>query len=215
MIVLIGCEFSGVVRRAFARRGHFAISVDLLPAEDGAGWGTNDYSLGWHYQGDLIDFLYNDCMGIRENGEFDLGIFHPECTYLCNSGVRWLFDPFMRKQQERWEKLDKAAEFYKKCREAPIKRKAVENPRMHKYAIERIGSKATQFIQPWQFGHGEIKATGLELINLPELKPTNIVDGRVARVHRAAPGPDRWKERSRTLEGIGEAMAEQWGNLND
>jgi hypothetical protein len=179
--VLIGCEFSGIVRDAFTRAGHYATSCDLLPTE----------TVGAHHQGDLL--------GILGQG-WDLAIFHPPCTHLAVSGARWFKD----KQKEQAQAL----EFVWKLLDAPIDKIALENP------VSIISShirKPDQYIQPWEYGHGETKKTGLWLKNLPKLQPTNIVEGRENRVHRMPPGPDRWKERSRTLQGIGEAMAEQWG----
>jgi hypothetical protein len=184
MRVLVGCEYSGVVRDAFIAAGHFAISFDLLPAENGAP----------HYHGDVRDMI--------EMGGWDLAVFHPPCTHLAVSGARWFKD----KAQEQAESLD----FVRYLMAAPIPRIAIENP------VSIISSrirKADQTIQPWQFGHGETKATCLWLKNLPKLKPTNIVSGREARVHRMPPGPDRWKERSRSFTGIAQAMAAQWGWL--
>jgi site-specific DNA-cytosine methylase len=180
MRVLIACEFSGTVRDAFLAFGHDAMSCDLLPTE----------RPGPHYQGDIRDIL---------GDWWDLMIAHPPCTHLAVSGARWFKD----KVQEQAEAL----EFVRLLMDAPIPRIAIENP------ISIISSrirKADQIIQPWQFGHGEVKATCLWLKNLPKLVPTNIVDGRVARVHRMPPGPDRWKERSKTLAGIAAAMAAQW-----
>lgn len=182
MQVLVACEFSGTVRRAFEARGHVAMSCDLLPAEDG----------GHHYQGDVRDVLY---------GGWDLMVCHPPCTHLAVSGARWFKD----KKVEQAEALD----FVRLLMDAPIERIALENP------ISIISSrirKPDQVIQPWQFGHGEVKATCLWLKNLPKLKPTVIVEGRYPRVHRTPPGPDRWKERSRTYDGIAWAMAAQWGD---
>lgn len=184
MRVLIACEFSGVVRRAFRARGHNAYSCDLLPAEDSA-----DY----HLPGDVMDYM---------EFPWDLMIAHPPCTHLAVSGARWFKD----KQREQAAALT----FVRKLLNASIPRIALENP------ISIISSrirKPDQIIQPWQLGHGETKATCLWLKNLPKLAPTNIVDGREPRVHHASPGPDRWKERSRTLEGIAAAMADQWGGL--
>ena len=184
MNVLVACDFSGVVRDAFIRAGHAAVSCDLLPSESSA---------GPHYEGDVFD-LFADY-------EWDLMIAHPPCTHLAVSGARWFKD----KQQEQAEALD----FVRRLLNAPVPRIALENP------ISIISSrirKPDQIIQPWQFGHGETKATCLWLKNLPLLTPTNIVDGREARVHRMAPGPDRWRERSRTFPGIAEAMANQWGD---
>lgn len=183
--VLVACEFSGTVRDAFSSRGHFAVSCDLLPAESGAN----------HYQGDVRDLIENW-------GGWDLIIAHPPCTHLAVSGARWFKD----KAEEQAEAL----EFVRYLMAAPIPRICIENP------VSIISSrirKPDQSIQPWQFGHGEVKRTCLWLKNLPKLKPTNIVSGREARVHRVSSGPDRWKERSRTFNGIAEAMAEQWGYL--
>lgn len=183
--VLVACEFSGTVRRAFQALGFDAWSCDLLPAEDGS---------AFHEQGDALAF-------IKECGHtFDLLIAHPPCTHLAVSGARWFKD----KQKEQEEALD----FVRALMSANIPHIAVENP------VSVISSrirKPDQTIQPWQFGHGETKATCLWLKDLPPLEPTNIVEGRVARVHKMPPGPDRWKERSRTYQGIAEAMARQWG----
>jgi hypothetical protein len=183
MRVLIACEYSGIVRDAFIRAGHDAISCDLLPTEQ----------VGPHYQGDVRDIL---------NDGFDLMIAHPPCTHLAVSGARWFRD----KQAEQAEALD----FVRLLLDAPIPMIALENP------VSIISSrirKPDQIIQPWQFGHGETKATCLWLKNLPLLVPTDIVDGRENRVHRMPPSPDRWKERSRTYPGIAAAMAAQWGDI--
>jgi site-specific DNA-cytosine methylase len=181
MKVLVACEYSGAVRDAFRARGHEAVSCDLLPSE----------TPGPHYEGDVRDII---------NATWDLMIAHPPCTHLAVSGARWFKD----KQQEQAEAL----EFVRLLLAAEIPRIALENP------VSIISSKVRkpdQIIQPWQFGHGETKATCLWLKNLPRLRPTNIVEGREARVHKMAPSPDRWKERSRTYAGIAAAMAEQWG----
>jgi hypothetical protein len=179
--VLIACEFSGIIRDAFAAVGHEAWSCDLLPSE----------RPGNHYQGDIHNIM---------EGPWDLMIAHPPCTHLAVSGARWFKD----KQAQQREALA----FVHDLMHAPIERICIENP------ISIISShirRPDQIIQPWQFGHGETKATCLWLKNLPHLKPTEIVEGRTPRVHHASPGPDRWKERSRTLPGIAAAMAEQWG----
>jgi hypothetical protein len=185
MRVLVACEFSGIVREAFRCRGHDAWSCDLLPAEDGS---------EYHLQADVLDVL--------DGGEhWDLMIAHPPCTHLAVSGARW----FKEKRTEQ----EAALAFVARLLNAPIQRIALENP------ISIISSKIRkpdQIIQPWQFGHGEVKATCLWLKSLPALKPTDIVEGRTPRVHYASPGPDRWKERSRTMQGIAEAMADQWGS---
>lgn len=181
MRVLIGCEFSGVVREAFRKRGHDAWSCDLLPSEDDS---------PFHIQGNVLDLLSH---------KWDMGIFHPPCTHLAVSGARW----FKNKIQEQIESL----KFVQQLLDAPIDKICLENP------ISIISSrirKPDQIIQPWQFGHGETKATCLWLKNLPKLIPTNIVEGREHRIHKMPPSLDRWKERSRTFQGIAEAMAEQW-----
>lgn len=187
MRVLVACEFSGTVREAFRQKGHDAWSCDLLPTE----------IEGNHIEGDVLKIL---------NDGWDLMIAHPPCTYLCNSGVSWL-----HKDVSRWPKLFEGAEFFKALLNSSIPRIAIENPVIHKYAKSIIGIKQSQIIQPWQFGHGETKATCLWLKNLPNLTSTNIVDGRESRVHNLPPSPDRWKIRSKTYQGIADAMAAQWG----
>lgn len=185
MRVIVACEFSGVVRRAFRERGHDAWSCDLLPAEDG------DIH---HYHDSIFHVL------TREPWRWDLMIAHPPCTHLAVSGARW----FKEKRQEQADALD----FVRALMAAPIDRIAIENP------VSVISSrirKPDQIIQPWQFGHGETKATCLWLKGLPKLTATNIVEGREARIHRMAPGPDRARERSRSYSGIAAAMADQWG----
>jgi len=196
MRVLVACEFSGVVRDAFLARGHDAISCDLIPSEQP----------GPHYIGDVRDLIARE--------PFDLMIAHPPCTYLANSGARWLYHGGgFTIDRDRWAKLVDGAEFVRDLLAAPIPRIAVENPVMMRYAQEIVGRGPDQTIQPWQFGHGEIKRTCLWLVNLPPLAPTDIVDGRTPRVHHASPGPNRWQERSRTLPGIAAAIADQWGSL--
>ena len=207
MRVLIACEFSGVVRRAFRALGHDAWSCDLLPAEDGS---------EFHIVGDALAAIAHGCPTPTTYGKpWDLLIAHPPCTYLCNSGVRWLYVNGRGKQRcaERWYLMVEACRFFAAMLESGIPRICVENPIMHRFARHRIGHRHSQIIQPWMFGHPETKATCLWLRGLPLLKPTNIVSGRTPRVHHASPGPDRWKERSRTMSGIAAAMAEQWGNL--
>ena len=181
MRVLVACEFSGIVRDAFIAKGHDAWSCDLLPAE----------RPGPHIQNDVIEALMR---------QWDMMIAHPPCTHLAVSGARW----FKAKIDEQ----DAALGFVQLLMDCLIPRICLENP------VSIISSrirKPDQIIQPWQFGHGETKATCLWLKGLPKLQPTNIVDGRTPRVHHASPGPDRWKERSRTLPGIAAAMAQQWG----
>jgi site-specific DNA-cytosine methylase len=183
MRVLVACEFSGVVRDAFARRGHDAWSCDLLPTE----------TPGQHIQGDVRDL---------DLSRFDLMIAHPPCTHLAVSGARW----FVEKQREQAEAL----EFVRWLLDAPVPRIALENP--VSIISSRI-RRPDQIIQPWMFGHGETKATCLWLKNLPPLWPSQMVAGREARIHRLPPSPDRWRERSRTYSGIAEAMAAQWGRV--
>jgi site-specific DNA-cytosine methylase len=183
MKVLVACEFSGIVREAFNFLGHDAWSVDLLPTEIP--------------KKHIIDDVRNII-----NQDWDLMIAHPPCTHLAVSGARWFKDKTYEQKQ--------ALEFVQFLMDAPIEKIAIENP------ISIISSKIRrpdQIIQPWQFGHGETKATCLWLKNLPLLKPTKIVDGREARIHKMPPGQDRWKNRSRTFKGIAEAMAVQWGDI--
>ena len=196
MRVLIACEFSGTVRRAFTARGHDAWSCDLLPAEDGS---------NRHIVGDARDLL---------NDGWDLAICHPPCTRLCNSGVRWLTKaPPGRTLADMWAELETGAALFSAFWNAPIERVAIENPVMHKHAKALIEGYAppAQSVQPWQYGHGEVKRTCLWLRGLPVLTPTDVVEGREARVHRMPPGPNRGKERSRFFSGIADAMADQWG----
>ena len=201
MKVLIACEYSGVVRDAYLKEGHDAISCDLLPTD----------SPGPHYQGDVRDILADG---------FDLMIAHPPCTRLTNSGVRWLHTPPKgRTLESMWQELEDASAFYRDVRDAPIPKKAIENPIMHKYAKEltRVGKR--QVVQPWWFGDKAFKATGIELIGLPELTATNKLcppkrgteEYKLwSFIHLAPPGPDRWKVRSTTFLGLAEAMAAQW-----
>ena len=207
MKILIGCEFSGIVRRAFAALGHDVWSCDLDPAEDRS---------NRHIVGDVRDYLDDD---------WDLlAIFHPPCTRLCNSGVRWLSVPPPGKTlEEMWRGLDEGAALFSACWNAKhIPRVCVENPIMHRYAKERIENyqDPAQIVQPWWFGDPQFKATGLYLRGLPPLIPTNKLkppkkgtDEHKAwsKVARASPGPNRGKDRSRFFPGIATAMAEQWG----
>ena len=186
MRVLVACEFSGTVREAFARLGHDAWSCDILPSEKG----------GRHLQDDALRVAYN--------GQWDLMVAHPPCTHLAVSGARHFAEKIADGRQAE------ALDFVRALLAAPIKYIALENP------ISIISSrirKPDQIIQPWQFGHGETKATCLWLKNLPKLQSTSIVKGREARIHRMPPSPDRWKERSRTFHGIASAMAKQWGSV--
>ena len=181
MKVLIACEYSGAVRDAFINNGHDAMSCDLLPTD------VN----GPHYQGDVFDVI---------NDGWDLMIAHPPCTHLAVSGARWFND--------KVEEQKEALEFVQRLMDAPINKIAIENP------ISIISSrirKPDQIIQPWMFGHGETKATCLWLKGLPKLFATDVVEGREAKIHKMSPGPNRWKERSKTYQGIATAMANQWG----
>ena len=182
MKVLIACEFSQIVCKAFREKGHIAYSCDLIPTE-----GNTE----WHIQDDVLNHL---------NDGWDLMIAHPPCTHLAVSGARWFKDKKIEQQE--------ALKFVEQLMSAHILKIAIENP------ISIISSKIrkpNQIIQPWQFGHGETKATCLWLKGLPLLIPTNIVNGRNARIHHEPPSPDRWKNRSRTFTGIARAMASQWG----
>jgi len=194
MRVLIACEFSGVVREAFRYYGHDAYSCDILPTE----------IRGQHFQSDAIEMIYG--------AKWDLIICHPPCTYLANSGVRWIVDG-ENLIPERVEKMHLGVSMFNDMLNANVEMIAIENPIMHKYASALIPKRYDQIIHPWQFGHGETKATCLWLKGLPLLQPTDIVDGREARVHMMQPGVNRWRERSRTLAGIADAMANQWGKL--
>lgn len=197
MRVLVACEFSGIVRDAFATRGHNAWSCDLLPTD----------RPGFHIQDSAQHVLAKDPW-------WDLVIAHPPCTYLSNSGAKHLYAGMKKengRNEERWEKMEEAAEFFRMFLALPCP-VAIENPIMHGHAKALIGLQQSQTIQPWQFGHGETKATCLWLKGLPLLRPTNIVEGREQKVFRMAPSPDRWKLRSTTYQGIADAMADQWGD---
>lgn len=204
MRVLVACEFSGTVRRAFAALGHNAWSCDLLPADD------RDPK---HIQCDIRDLLATPPVCSTWHGhiiphEWDLMIAHPPCTMLTKAGARWW--------KGREAEQDEALDLVRTLLHAPIPRIAIENP------PGAIGSRirpANQYIHPWEFGHPEKKTTGLWLVGLPCLRPTKDVRAEMEalprklqeRVHFAAPGPDRWKVRSITYPGIAQAMAEQWG----
>lgn len=225
MRVLIGCETSGKMRRAFDALGHDAWSCDLLPADDGS---------NRHIVGDVRDLL--------DDGWDLLAVMHPPCTRLCNSGVRWLTDPpkklnetYSAAEREAyqtmdrnqrlvfmWQELDKGAALFSDCWNAPIKRVAVENPVMHRHAKMRIRNyePPAQTVQPWWFGDEAFKATSFYLRGLPKLRATNRLTPpkagteehkRWSKIHRAPPGPDRWKIRSQTFDGIANAAALQWG----
>lgn len=184
MRVLVGCEYSGAVRRAFRDLGHDAWSCDLLPSEDNS---------PYHTQGNVLKLIADS---------WDLAIFHPPCTHLAVSGARH----FAAKKSSGIQQ--EALDFVWMLLAAPIPRIALENPVS---IISTRICKPTQIVHPWMFGHGETKATCLWLKGLPKLTPTQIVDGREPRVHRMPPSPNRWKERSRTYSGIAAAMAAQWG----
>jgi hypothetical protein len=208
MRVLIGCETSGMVRNAFLARGHDAWSCDLLPADDRS---------NRHMICDIRDVL--------DWGWDLMAVMHPPCTRLCNSGVRWLHGPPKgRTLEEMWVELDDGAALFSACWNAPIPRVAIENPVMHKHAKARIENfePAAQTVQPWWFGDPAFKATGLYLRGLPPLVETNRLTKpksgteehkKWSMIHRASPGPDRWKLRSATFPGIANAMADQWGDL--
>jgi len=205
MRVLVACEFSGIVRRAFRDRGHDAWSCDLLPAEDGS---------AYHYQCDVRDILHE---------MWDLLIAHPPCTRLANSGVRWLHTPPLgRTREEMWRELEEGAALFSALWNANhITRRCIENPVMHRHAKRLISGyvEPAQTVQPWQFGDAQSKRTCLWLHNLQPLRHTKVLmpppsgsaeRRRWERVHRMPPSPDRSKERSRFFPGIAAAMAEQW-----
>ena len=187
MKVLVACEYSGKVREAFRKLGHDAWSCDLLPADD-----VTDF----HIQG--------DCVPVIKRG-WDLIIMHPPCTALAVSGNRW-YGRGMPKHQERIDSMSWTVALFELAK-AYAPRVAMENP------VGVMPIQATQYIQPWQFGHGETKATCLWLKGLPKLQPTNIVEGREQRIFKMPPSADRWKERSKTFAGIAAAMAHQWGGF--
>ena len=183
--VLVGCESSGKVRDAFIKLGHDAMSCDLLPTD----------SPGPHYQGNVFDVI---------DAPWDLAIFHPACTHLAVSGARH----FEAKRQDG--RQQEAVSFFMRLvrRSEHIPRRAFENPIS---IMSSMWRKPNQIIQPWQYGHGETKATCLWLEGLENLEPTNIVEGREPRIHKMPPSPDRWKKRSETFQGIADAIAMQWG----
>lgn len=203
--ILIACEYSGVMRRAFAALGHDVWSCDLLPSEDGS---------NRHITGDVRDVL--------TDGWDLMAVMHPPCTVMCNSGAKHLYIGGRKENgryEPRWRELEAAAAFYRTLRDAPIPCKAVENPVMHGHAIRLTGRGETQFVHPYYFGDPFFKWTGFELINLPPLEATDRLtpprpgtpEHRAwSACHRARPGPDRWKDRARTYPGIARAAAQQW-----
>lgn len=199
-LVIVLCEFSGIVSAAFRDAGCEAYSCDILPTEGDP---------CWHIQGDALEVL--------RSREWALVIAHPPCTYLCNSGVRWLA-PGGVVDSARHLEMQRACDFFAAFYNANCPRVCVENPMMHKYARDYLQSvwrvpARSMSLQPYEHGHGETKRTCLWTRGLPDLQPSHVVPGRTPRVHHASPGPDRWKERSRTLPGIAKAMASQWSPL--
>lgn len=222
--VLVACEYSGIVRDAFAARGWDAWSCDLLPSERPG---------GQHYEGDVFDII---------NEGWDLMVAHPPCTFLTASGARWLYEKWTdvekdaylqghgvplkghsrRPDPERWDNMYEGADFFTALWEADVPHIAVENPKMHGHASKATNGRPTQFVQPYEYGTPESKATGLRLKNLPPLTPNDgwekvLAHGKTLpkkvfeRVHHLPPSPTRWIERSRTFPGIAQAMADQWG----
>ena len=211
MRILVACEYSGRVRDAFLAQGHDAMSCDLLPTD----------VPGPHYEGDVRDVLYDG---------WDMLIGHPTCTYLTNAGSGHMYLGKGKEQkaalgyqidQERWKNMEDGAAFFNLLWNAPIPRICIENPIMHGWGVERVGGKATQFVQPYMFGEPRSKSTGLRLKNLPLLVETDNVKEYMDtlpkkvshEVHYTSPGKDRWKKRSTTYKGIAQAMADQWGHL--
>lgn len=199
MMVLVACEFSGTVRDAFAARGHDAWSCDLLPSD----------KPGKHFQGDIREFVLGR--------EFDLMIAHPPCTFLTVAANKWMKPEYESKYPTRKQDREDAIAFFMWLWNLPIEKICIENP---------IGVMSTRFrkpdqvVQPWMFGHPETKATCFWLKGLPKLIPTHMKsdmfadkepEGREQRLHKLPPGPDRWKERSKTFQGIANAFADQWG----
>ncbi len=215
MKVLIACEYSGVVRDEFLKRGHNAWSCDILPTESSR---PNGLTSG---------HLVMDALRVITLAKWDLMIAHPPCTYLTNAGAKHLYIGGRKENgedPERWRKMRLAAEFYNALLSSGIPRIAIENPVMHRHAAALVG-KPSQYVQPYQFGHAETKKTGLRLVNLPKLVPTRNIppdfekwppgkgNGYEPKCHYASPGPNRGKDRARTLIGLAEAFAEQWGAL--
>lgn len=204
MKVLVACEESQIVTKEFRKRGHEAYSCDIKDCSGG--------HPEWHIKDDVLNHI---------NNGWDAMIGHPDCTRLTNAGVRWLHKPPKDKTLvEMWQEFFIAVEFYKKLRDAPIKKKAIENPVMHLHAKELIMTKKRQIVQPWYFGDKAFKATGFELYGLPELKDTvRLVPPKPGTeehkkwsfIHRMPPGPKRAELRSKTFPGMAAAMAEQWG----
>lgn len=202
MRVLIACEYSGRVREAFRKLGHDAWSCDLLPNEDAS---------PFHIQDDVVRHLagvpYGPIPGRWEPfHQWDLMIAHPPCTHLSVSGAAHFEEKRADGRQQE------AIDFFMALAHAPIPRICIENPVC---IMSSVWREPDQIIQPWMFGHGETKATCLWLKGLPPLLPTKIVEGREPRVHRMSPSPDRWKERSRTYQGVADAMAHQWHDYTD
>jgi len=191
MRVLVACEYSATVRDAFRAMGHDAWSADLRETEGDP---------RWHFVGDVRHVL---------DKQWDMLIAHPVCRLLANSGVRWL-----KGNPERMAACEEAAAFFRLFDQAThIPKRCVENPVMHGKALELVGRKATQFVQPWWFGDGYVKTTGLWLTGLPKLVADKPVEGREQRCWRMPPGPNREKERSRFYPGMARAMAEQWSDV--
>jgi hypothetical protein len=211
MRILVGCEESQAVTLEFDKLGHFANSCDIQECSGGRP--------DLHYRDSIFHVLHKPTYAAG----LDLFIAHPPCTYLANSGVRWLISSKPKEgyeyneqrkvyvNKERWAKMVEAAIFFRSLLYTNCERICIENPIMHKYALEIIGVRHSQLIQPWQFGHGETKATCLWLKGLPRLKPTDIVEGREQNIWKMPPSADRQKLRSKTFPGIARAMSEQWG----
>jgi len=206
--ILIGCEYSARVRDAFRARGHDAWSCDLLECEGDP---------AFHIQGDVFEAIANP-----PAGAWDMAIFHPTCTYLTNAGVRWLYNGGRKdggRDEQRWEDMREGAAFINRLLDCGIPKIAVENPIMHGYGQELVGPPS-QIVQPWWFGDEAFKATGFWIRgDLPLLQPTNKLappasgtaeHARWSKVHRASPGPDRWKDRSRTEPGLAKGLAINW-----
>jgi hypothetical protein len=204
--ILVACEESQAITIALRKLGHEAYSCDLQPCSGG--------HPEWHYQCDVLTIL--------DKG-WDMMIGHPTCTFITNAGVCWLYDKEGNRNEQRWNDLAEATKFFKALLDAPIPLIAIENPIPHKYAVEQIGRKYDQLIQPYMFGHTESKATCFWLKGLPKLKETNNVKAEMMllpknqrqKLHYLPPSPERAKLRSKTFEGVAAAIAEQWGRVAD
>lgn len=205
---VIFCEYSGTVSKAFRDFGIECWSCDILPTE-----------------GDPAFHLQQDAIEVAYRGDWDFMVAHPECRYLANSGSKHLYIDCLKengRNERRWQAMREAAKFYRALRDAPIKRKALENPVMHGHAIRETGRGDTKFYHPHFFGDPFFKWTGFEVIGFPHLKRTHFMDvpkpgtdehKKWSKIHRMAPGKSRSLERARFEPGFAKAIATQWGSF--